>query len=67
MLKVTSVTFLHHSDVWVELQQLVFSMSTCLNTLCCCRVIGWCSRCCGYSRRGSGYIFIIVVGVQFDP
>ncbi|MDW1568536.1 hypothetical protein R7D93_25430 [Vibrio sp. YT-15] len=38
--KVTSITFLHHSDAPFELQQLVFTMSTCLNALSCCHVIG---------------------------
>lgn len=42
MFKVTSVTFLQHSDVGVDLQQLV---STCVNTLSCCRVIGWLDVC----------------------
>ncbi|KAM8891052.1 IQ motif and ubiquitin-like domain-containing protein isoform 1-T2 [Spinachia spinachia] len=43
--KVTSVTFLPRSDARFDLQHIVFTKSTGLNALSCCRVIGWLEMC----------------------
>lgn len=38
--KVTEIPFLSHSDTQFELQQIFLTLSTCLNALSCCHVIG---------------------------
>lgn len=40
-LKVLQMAFLPHSEARFELQQVICTMSTCLNALSCLHVIGW--------------------------
>ncbi len=39
-LKGTYIIYFSHSDARFELQQIILTMSTCLNALSCCHMIG---------------------------
>jgi len=57
----SSIGFLIHLDAWFELQQILLSMSTCLNALSCCYMTDCCfnkqlSRCSVPNKVASEYI-----------